>query len=127
MFSDATLYDIYKEAKNVGTTKASQNNDISTKIFRKFFFHLLFFRALMNHMTEVSIFPKVLKSANILSVFKKVSKNSKKIYRHVSILPKSLKNLLCLLIQMYSCFKNVFSKYQCEFSQCFSAKFCLKL
>ena len=58
----------------------------------------------MNHMIEVSIFPKVLKSANILSFFQKGSKNPKKNYRHVSILPKSLKNLLCLFIQMYSCF-----------------------
>ena len=49
-------------------------------------------------MIEVSIFPKVIRSANILSVFKKGLKHPKKNYRHVSILPKSLKILLFLFV-----------------------------
>ena len=128
LFSDVTLQDVYKEIKNVGTTRASQDTDISTKTIREYldiFSSFFFFKALINHTIEVQIFPKALKSANVVPVFKNRSKNPKKNYRHVSILSRSLKNLLCLFIQMHSYFKNVFSKYQCEFRQGFSAQYCL--
>lgn len=74
MFSDVALYNIYKEVKNVDTTRASEDNDISAKIIRENFdiFSSLIFQSLhQSHDVSVSIFPKALQWKNIVPVFKK--------------------------------------------------------
>ena len=68
-----------------------------------------------NHVIDVSIFPTALKSANIVAVFRKESKNSKENYRSVSILPNTSK--LSERYRFSQC------KYQCGFRQGLSAQY----
>ena len=78
-------------------------------------------------MTDVCIFPASLKLANITPVYKKGSKNSKGKYRPVSILPNILKIYERYLFKPISnYFKNIFSKFQCDFRYGLSAQYCLK-
>ena len=72
-------------------------------------------------MIYVWIFPASLKLAN-----KKGSKNSKKNYRPVSILPNISKfDERCLFKPISTCSENIFSKFQRSFRQGLSAQFCL--
>ena len=74
-----------------------------------------------NNMIYVWIFAASLKLAN-----KKGSKNSKKNYRPVSILPNISKFYeRCLFKPISICSENIFSKFQCSFRQGLSAQFCL--
>ena len=45
------------------------------------------FRANLNNIIETSTFPEQLKYANVKPVFKKYSRNDKKKYRPISVLP----------------------------------------
>ena len=79
-----------------------------------------------NNIIDVSIFPTSIKIANITPIFKKGSKNSKKNYRPVSILPNiSTIYERSLFKQMSNYFENIFSKFHCGFNQGLSAKYCL--
>ena len=59
-----------------------------------------------NNMVETSTFPAAIKLTHVTPAFKKGSKNSKEIYRTVSILPKSMKDACvnkCLItLRMFS-------------------------
>ena len=77
-------------------------------------------------MIDSSTFPASLKLAHITPVFKKGSKNSKKNYRPVSILPNISKIYeRCMFKQMSNYLGNFFSKFHCGFRQSISAQHCL--
>ena len=80
--------EVLKEIKNLDAWKASQEDDLPTKIIKENsdIFSSFIYQS-FNNMIDVCIFPTSLKLANITPVYKKGSKNSKENYRPVSILP----------------------------------------
>ena len=97
-FNHITKEDVIKEINNLDASKASQEDDIPTKIIKEnsdIFSN--FICQSFNNMIDVCIFPTSLKLANITRVYKKDSKNSKENYRPVSIFPNISKiNERCL-------------------------------
>ena len=86
-------------------------------------FFSYFIRQSFNHMIGVLIFPAALKSANIVSVFKKGPQNSKENYTPVSILSNLSKIYKRYVFSpMSSYFEEVFLKFQCGFNQSLSAQ-----
>ena len=86
-FNHITKEDVIKEI-NLDASKASQEDDIPTKIIKEnsdIFSNFLC--QSFNNMIDVCIFPTSLKLANVTPVYKKGSKNSKENYRPISILP----------------------------------------
>ena len=86
-FNNITNDDVMKEIKDLDFSKASQENDIPTKlikenanIFSNFIYHSF------SHMIDVYIFPTLLKLANVTPALKKGAKNSKESYRPVNML-----------------------------------------
>ena len=83
-FNHITKEDVIKEI-NLDASKASQEDDIPTKIIKEnsdIFSNFIY--QSFNNMTDVCIFLTSLKLANITPVYKKGSKNSKENYRLVS-------------------------------------------
>ena len=77
-FNYVTKEDVIKEINNLDASKASQEDDILTKIIKEnsdIFSNLIC--QSFNNMIDVCIFPASLKSASITPVYKKGSKNSK--------------------------------------------------
>ena len=73
-----------------------------------------------------STFPKELKRADVIPIFKKGEKTAKSNYRPVSILPNLSKVYeRCMYEQMYTYFDQILSKYQCGFRKGFNAQHCL--
>ena len=69
-------------------TKSSQDTDIPTKIIKQNLDNFAsFICKSFNNMIDSSTLPAALTLAHITPVIKKVSKNSKKNYRPISILP----------------------------------------
>ena len=126
-FNHITKEDVIKEINNLDASKASQEDDIPTKIIKEnsdIFSN--FICQSFNNMIDVCIFPTSLKLANITPVYKKGSKNSKENYRPVSILP-NISNIYerCLFKPISNYFENIFSKFQCGFRQSVSGQYCL--
>ena len=77
-------------------------------------------------MIENSGFPDSLKQADIKPVYQKDSRNEKKNYRPVSILPNLSKIYgRCMYTQMNMYFDPILSKYQFGFRNEYSAQQCL--
>ena len=116
-FNHITKEDVIKEINNLDASKASQEDDIPTKIIKEnsdIFSN--FICQSFNNMIDVCIFPTSLKLANITPVYKKGSKNSKENYRPVSILPNISKIYKrCLFKPISNHFENIFLKFQCGF------------
>ena len=90
-FDDITKEDVMKELKDLGNSKASQENDFPTKIIKENAdIHSHFTYQSFNNMTDVCILLTSL--TNITPVFKKGPKSSKENYRPASILP----NMWCV-------------------------------
>ena len=109
---------VITEIKNLGASKASQEDDILTKIVKENsdIFSSFTYQSFKN-VIDVCIFSTSLKLANITPVYKKGSKNSKENYRLVSIFPnisKIYERSFFNLISNY--FENIFSKFQCWIS-----------
>ena len=76
-----------------------------------------------NNMIENSVFPDSLKQAGIQPVYKKESRNEKKNYRPVIILPNLSKIYeRCMYTHMNKCFGPILSKYQFGFRREYSAQ-----
>ena len=75
-FNHITKEDVIKEMKNLDASKASEEDDIPTKIIKENsdIFSSFIYQS-FNNMTDVWISPTPLKLANITPVYKKVSKN----------------------------------------------------
>ena len=109
-FNYITKEDVIKEIKNLNASKASQEDDIPTKIIKEDsdIFSNFIYQG-FNNMIDVCTFPASLKLANITPVYKKGSKNSKENYRPVSIFPSILKIYERYLFKPISnYFKNIF-------------------
>ena len=111
-FKLVTIEDTCKEILVLGASKATQKNDIPTKIIQNIsdIFPKLF-QAKLNNTIETSTFPEQLKYADVKPVFKRDSGTDKKNYRPTSILP----NISKIYEQLEECFQAVLSKYQCGF------------
>ena len=113
-FSRITKEDVIKEIKNLDASKASQEDDIPTKIIKEnsdIFSNFIY--QSFNNMIDVCIFPTSPNLANITPVYKQGSNNSRENYRPVSILPniskicerclfKPISNLLKISFQNFS-------------------------
>ena len=93
-FNHITEEDVIKEIKIIDASKASQEDDILTKIIKEnsdIFFNFIY--KSFNNMIDVCMFTTSLKLANITPVYKKDSKNSKESYKAGKYLAKYHKNL----------------------------------
>ena len=82
-----SLYEITKEMKRFDVTKACQDTNIATKVVKDSSDILADFLFLkLSNCIVLSVFPSNLENAEITPVHKKDSKNTKSIYRSVSIL-----------------------------------------
>ena len=79
-FNYITKEDVIKEIKNLNASKASQEDDIPTKIIKENsdIFSNFIYQG-FNNMIDVCIFPASLKLANITPVYKKAQKIQRKI------------------------------------------------
>ena len=126
-FNYVSYDEIKKEIQNLNTCKACQDTDIPTKILKEnqdIFADFVFQN--INNSIASSVFPEILKNANITPVHKKDSKNVESNYRPVSILSNMSKIYeRCLYYQISNYFEEKLSKYQCGFRMGFSAQQCL--
>ena len=111
--------DVVKEFNQLKSKKVSQNTDIPKKIVKEnvdIISHFLYHN--FNNSLSCSIFPTVMKYADVTPIHKKDDKTDKTNYRPISILPnlsKVYERLMYNQISPY--FDSVFSKFQCGF-QC---------
>ena len=127
-FQHVSREEIQKEIANLNPTKASQDNDIPTRIIKENSDILCAFiyNDFNNNLIDNGIFPDSLKFANITPVFKKDSRTEKTNYRPVSILPNLSKIYERLIYnQLSKFFENILTKFQCGFRKGFSAQDCL--
>ena len=119
---------ISKIINNLDASKAFQQDDIPTKILKDnsdLYSH--FIAANYNNGLENGgIFPDQLKHADVKPVYKKDSRNDKKNYRPVSILPNLSKIYeRCMHDQLSKYFDKILSKFQFGFRKGFSTQQCL--
>ena len=116
-FHEVTSQEIEKELKCLDPTKATQGNDVPTKIIKENFdIFVPFLTWDINTSIDNSRFPTKLKMADIMPIFKKDGKNLKQNYRPISILPNLSKIYeKCLFNQISPYFENILSKFQCGF------------
>ena len=101
-FKLVTIEDICKKILALDTSKATQSDDMPTKIFKiNSDMFSKFFQVNLNNTTETRTFPEQLKYANVKPVFKKDLRNE--IYEK------------CLNKQLKEYFQALLSKYQCGF------------
>ena len=87
-FRKVTLTEIINEIKKLEQSKATQSNDIPTKVIKQNCdVFATFITENFNNMIENSDFPDSLKQADIKPVYKKYFRNEKENYRPISILP----------------------------------------
>ena len=119
--------DILKEIKNLKTNKTKQNTDIPTNLIKEILdvFADFIFENLNDSISQ-SLFPSVLKLANITLVHKKVSKSKKDHYLPIWVLPNISKTYEKFFFKEVSeYFEQFLSKYQFEFRKGFSAQYSL--
>ena len=100
---------------SLDTSKATQQGDIPTKNIKDDgeLFHI-FFSASFNNAEDKGVFPNELKQAHIKPIYQNESRNEKKNYRPVSILPNLSKIFEhCMYDQLKDHFDKLLSKYQC--------------
>ena len=112
-FSTVEKVDVTREIQNFSKKKAIQDDGIPVKILKEnvsiFAEYICTF---CNHTITTSKFPSFLKIANITPIFKKGSKNKKKNFRPVSILPVLLKIFEKVMSKRLSTFfENILSKF----------------
>ena len=109
--------EIKKEILNLDNSTACQESDILTKVVKAnsdIFADILY--EVFNRSLEVGTFPSSMKLADVMPVYKKVSRSDKGNYQPVSILPNLSKVFgRCVYRQMSKPFDETFSKYQCGF------------
>ena len=113
-FEHVTRDEIHREIVNLDHTKASQDNDIPTKIIKanSDIICEVIYNDYNYNLVDNGIFPDFLKTANITPVFKKGSRTDKKDYRPVSILPNLSKIYERLIYKQLSKFSNnIMSKF----------------
>ena len=119
---------ISKIIDNLDTSKASQQGDIPTHIMKdnKDLYSNFISENFNSALDNGGIFPDQLKYADIKPVYKKDSRNDKKNYRPVSILPNLSKIYeRCMHDQLSSYFDKLLSKFQFGFRKGFSTQQCL--
>ena len=121
-FKLVSIEDICKEIRALDASKATQSDDIPTKIIKNNSdIFSRFFQANFNNAIETSTFPEQLKYADVKPVFKKDSRTDKKNYRPISILPNISKIYeRCINKQLEEYFQALLSKYQCGFRKGYS-------
>ena len=112
-FSTVEKVDVTREIQNFSKKKAIQDDGILVKILKEnvsiFAEYICTF---YNHTKTTSKFPSFLKIANITPIFKKGSKNKKKNFRLVCILPVLLKIFEKVMSKRLSTFfENILSKF----------------
>ena len=119
--------DVCRVIRNIDSSKAYQKDNIPPKILNENADVLSsFFKDVINLNLVKGEFPRNLKNADTIPIFKKLDRNSKSNYRPVSILPTLSKIYEKLLYQqMYDYFDNIFSKYLCGFRRGHSTQHCL--
>ena len=121
-FKLVSIEDICKEMRALDASKATQSDDIPTKIIKNnsdIFSKI--FQANLNNAIETSTFPEQLKYADVKPVFKKDSRTDKKNYRPISILPNISKIYeRCINKQLEKYFQALLYKYQCGFRKVYS-------
>ena len=122
-FSFVEYDEIMKQINNLKTNKATQNNDIPTKLITEnsdFIFENL------NDCIAKSLFSSFLKNAMITPVHKKGTKTSKDHYRPASIFSNISKIYERFIFkQMSKYFQSILPKYQCDFRKGFIPQHCL--
>ena len=86
-FKSVTIEDICKEIRALDAPKATQRDDIPTKIIKNISDIFQIFQANFNNAIETSTFPEQLKCSDVKPIFKKDSGTDKKNYRPISSLP----------------------------------------
>ena len=127
-FSKVTKNELVKELLSLDTSKASQYSDIPTQILieNSDIFAEFLFANYNASVAENSIFPSVLKLADITPVFKNGDKECKDNYRPVSILSNVSKVFERIIFRQISNYMEPFlSKYQCGFRKDYSTQHCL--
>lgn len=126
-FRRVSLSDVTKKIKDLDKNKTTQQSDIPTKIIQEnsdIFGNVLCNS--INYNIDQSNFPKSLKNADVIPVFKKEDRTDKCNYRPVSILPNISKIFeKCLYKQIEAFFQPIFNKQQCGFRRGFSTQQCL--
>ena len=119
--------DVLRKIRNIDPSKSSQQTDIPTKILNyNSEYFAGYFHENINFCFENSCLPSDLKFADVTPAYKKKSKNSKDIYRPVSILSNISKVYeRCIYDQMEAYFETILSPNQCGFRKGFSAQHCL--
>ena len=121
-FKLIAIEDICKEIRALDASKATQSDDIPTKIIKNnsdIFSKI--FQANLNNAIETSTFPERLKDADVKPVFKKDSRTDKNNYRPISILPNISKIYeRCINKQLEEYFQALLSKYQCGYRKGYS-------
>ena len=128
-FRKVSFCEVKKEILQLNVSKASQENDIPTKIVLMYVDQFSeYLKDVFNDSIDNCQFPNIFKLADVTPIFKKGDKSLKENYRPISILPnlsKIFERLLSNQISKY--FEPILSKFQCGFRKNFSAQHCLML
>ena len=126
-FTGVERNDLLKDILKLDSSKASQANDIPTKIIKMnadLFADFLI--GPLNDCIRKGVFPSIFKLADIVPVFKKGSNYAKDNYRPVSILKNLSKTFeRAIFRQISSFFEDILSMFQCGFRKGFSTQTCL--
>ena len=116
-FKLVTVEDICKEILAIDASKATQSDDMPTKIIKNNpNIFSKFFQANLNNTIETSTFPEQLKYVPVKPVFKNDFRTDKKNYKPISILPNVCKIYeRCLNKQLKEYFQALLCKCQCGF------------
>ena len=117
-FTLVNIEDICKEILALDASKATQRDDIPTKIIKNNFdIFSKFFQANLNNTIQISTFPEQLKYADV----KPDSRTDKKYYRPISILPNVSKIYeRCLNMKLEEYFQALLCKYEYGFRKGYS-------
>ena len=126
LFTGIDKEEVLKEIQNLDASKACQDIDVPTKIFKENAnIFADFLHASFNEFVKTE-FPSVLKQANITPVYKKEERECKNNYRPVSILSNVSEIFERIMFRQISNYMDsFFSKYQCGFRNGYSTQQCL--
>ena len=117
-----------KEVLKLEKTKASQKNNISTRIIKESIdIFADFLRTSINSAIDHASFPSSLKLLDVIPWHKKGRKDMKENFWPVSTLPAVSKIFeKCMFAQMSDFFDNIFLNKQCGFRKVCSTQNCLR-